>query len=120
VKSRQSNSLLFKNRHFIPNSFSFSHVKSSQSFHRAMRAFARIIRLSAAPTPMTVYDSTRVLGEIEDHGRGDVRAFRLTESGRVAIGTFPDRRTAMRAVSSAAEAQRRLTEPAPFRSGLPG
>jgi hypothetical protein len=50
------------------------------------------------PMAMGVYHGTDLLGEIEDHGRGNVRAFRLTESGRVAIGTYPDRRSAMRAL----------------------
>jgi hypothetical protein len=52
-----------------------------------------------SPTPMVVYDGRSSIGEIEDHGRRHVLAFELTPSGRVHIGTFPDRRTAMRAVS---------------------
>jgi hypothetical protein len=47
----------------------------------------------AAPPPMTVYDGTRPLGEIEDHKRNDVRAW---------LGTYPDRKSAIRAVSAAA------------------
>jgi hypothetical protein len=55
--------------------------------------------MSGEPAALAVYYGTHFLGEIEDHGGGDVRAFKLTESRRVAIGTFPDRRLAMRALS---------------------
>jgi hypothetical protein len=71
---------------------------------------------SPAPAVMSVYDGTTSLGEIEDHGPGDVRAFVGIGDERKPIGAYPDRRTAMRAVS---EARKRLMEPAPFRSGLP-
>jgi DNA topoisomerase VI subunit B len=37
--------------------------------------------LTSKPTAMAVYYGTRFLGEIEDHGRGDVRAFQLTDRG---------------------------------------
>jgi hypothetical protein len=80
------------------------------------------------PTPMGVYDGYVAVGEIEDWGEGDVRAFNLTPSGRVAIGTFADRRTAMRAVGRTDEAKKTATqgalqkfaEPIGFVSGLPG
>jgi hypothetical protein len=68
------------------------------------------------PTAMVVYNGVHPLGEIEDYGRNDVRAWLGIGDERKAIGTFPDRRMAMKAVSTAAK---RLTEPAPFRSGLP-
>jgi hypothetical protein len=51
------------------------------------------------PTPMTVYDGRVAIGEIEDHGPRNILAFDLTPTGRVALGQFPDRRAAIRAVS---------------------
>jgi hypothetical protein len=36
--------------------------------------------ITSKPTALAVYYGTRLLGEIEDHGGGDVRAFQLTES----------------------------------------
>jgi hypothetical protein len=77
---------------------------------------------------MRVYEGTVAVGEIEDWGRGDVRAFNLTPSGRVAIGTFADRRLAMRAVGRTDEAKKtatqgalqKLAQPMGFVSGLPG
>jgi hypothetical protein len=80
------------------------------------------------PTPMRVYYGHIALGEIEDWGKGDIRAFDLTPSGRVSVGTFPDRRSAMRAVGRMADAKKtatkkaleKLAEPVGFVSGLPG
>jgi hypothetical protein len=72
------------------------------------------------PSIMIVYNGTCPEGEIEDWGRGDIRAFVGVGEDRVAIGTHPDRRTAMRAVSAAAEARERVARPAPYASGLPG
>jgi hypothetical protein len=69
---------------------------------------------------MTVYDGTRGLGEIEDHGRNDVRAWLGIGDERVSLGTYVDRKAAMAAVSNAVEARKRLSEHAPFKSGLPG
>ena len=57
---------------------------------------------SAAPALMTVYDDTRPLGEIEDHGRNDVRSWLGVGDDRLLLGTYPDRKSAMRAVSAAA------------------
>jgi hypothetical protein len=54
--------------------------------------------LTSKPAILSVYYGTHFLGEIEDRGHGDVRAFRFTESGRVASGIFSDRRLAMRAL----------------------
>jgi hypothetical protein len=72
------------------------------------------------PAPMIVYWGTRAEGELEDHAAGDVRAWVGTGPGRKSLGAFPDRQSAMRAVSSAAEARRRLVDPAPpYASGLP-
>ena len=59
---------------------------------------------SPVPTPMSVYDGTRPLGEIEDWGRNDIRAWLGTGDERVMLGAYPDRRTAMRAVGAAAKA----------------
>jgi hypothetical protein len=53
---------------------------------------------------MTVYDGMRGLGEIEDHGRNDIRAWVGIGDERRAIGAYPDRKAAMRAVSQAADA----------------
>lgn len=72
------------------------------------------------PSPMVVYDGTLALGEIEDYGPNDIRAYIGIGDERKAIGTYATRRDAMRAVSSAAATQRRLTEPVPWASGLPG
>jgi hypothetical protein len=79
----------------------------------------------AAPALLAVYDGTRALGEIEDHGRGDVRAWLGIGDGRVPLGTYPDRRAAIRGISEAAqkkgtaEALAKLAEPIGFASGLP-
>jgi hypothetical protein len=55
--------------------------------------------ISPTRTPvMRVYDGTVVVGEIEDHGNRCVIAYQITSAGRVAIGRFPDRRSAMRAI----------------------
>jgi hypothetical protein len=51
------------------------------------------------PAPMTVYDGRTAIGEIEDHGPRRIIAFDLTPTGRVSLGQFPDRRSAIRAVS---------------------
>jgi hypothetical protein len=60
--------------------------------------------VNLTPSIMTVYFGTRAEGEIEDHGPGDVRAWAGIADERVALGKFPDRKAAMRAVSQAAEA----------------
>jgi hypothetical protein len=74
---------------------------------------------SVPPAVMTVYWGHIAEGELEDHGPGDIRAWVGVGVEREPLGTYPARREAMRAVSSAAEARRRLTEPAPWASGLP-
>jgi hypothetical protein len=53
---------------------------------------------------MAVYDGTSMLGEIEDHATEGVRAYLGAGRGRRSLGTYPDRKTAMRAVSQAAGA----------------
>ncbi len=53
---------------------------------------------------MVVYYGTHPEGEIEDHGPGDIRAWAGIADERVALGRFPDRRAAMRAVSEAVKA----------------
>jgi hypothetical protein len=55
---------------------------------------------AAQPAVMSVYDGQAAIGEIEDHGPRKILAFDLTPSGRVALGTFDDRRSAIRAVSA--------------------
>jgi hypothetical protein len=75
-----------------------------------------------AAAPMTVYDGTRAIGEIQDCGRKRVRAWLGGGPARKLLGTYPDRTTAMRAVSAAdkADALRRLDDPhPPFVTGLP-
>lgn len=54
--------------------------------------------------PLTVYDGTCALGEIEDHGPHDIRAWLGIGDDRTALGAYPDRKAAMRAVSEAARA----------------
>jgi hypothetical protein len=71
------------------------------------------------PASMRVYDGHIAVGEIEDWGEGDVRAFNLTTSGRVAVGTFPDRRSAMRAVGGTDEAKKAATKKARERLNKP-
>jgi hypothetical protein len=56
--------------------------------------------------PLIVYSGTRPLGEIEDHAREGVCAFLGTGKKRQPLGVFPDRKTAMRAVSAAAKVAR--------------
>jgi hypothetical protein len=51
------------------------------------------------PAAMVVYDGQTAIGEIEDHGPRKIFAFDITPTGRVALGQFPDRRAAIRAVS---------------------
>jgi hypothetical protein len=53
---------------------------------------------------MTVYDHLTPLGELEDHGKNDIRAWLGTGDDRMPLGSFRDRKAAMRAVSDAAEA----------------
>lgn len=55
-----------------------------------------------APAILGVYWGTRLEGELEDHGPGEVRAFVGTGPDRKPLGSYPDRRSAMRAVSQAA------------------
>jgi hypothetical protein len=57
-------------------------------------------RRNVQPAVMTVYSGQTAIGEIEDHGSHKILAFDLTSSGRVALGTFDDRRSAIRAVSA--------------------
>jgi hypothetical protein len=52
---------------------------------------------------LQVYDGMRRVGELEDHGRGQVVAFTVEEAKRrVKIGVFPTRTEATRAVIGAA------------------
>jgi len=71
---------------------------------------------------MTVYDGQIALGTLQDYGRKrGVLARVLNSDGTAAsLGFFVDRKIAMRAVSEAAAARKRLSEPAPFKTGLPG
>jgi hypothetical protein len=61
--------------------------------------------MAMTPSPLTVYDGTRALGEIEDHFREGVRAFLGTGDERKPLGTYPDRKAAMRAVSAAVKVE---------------
>jgi hypothetical protein len=54
--------------------------------------------MTAPLSRLLVYDGTIAIGEVEDHGDRRIIAFQLTPSGRVKIGQFPDRRSAMRAI----------------------
>jgi hypothetical protein len=74
---------------------------------------------ATAPAIMMVYFGHIAEGELEDHGPGDIRAWVGVGDEREPLGTYPTRREAMRAVSSIADAGPRLTEPAPWASGLP-
>jgi hypothetical protein len=56
--------------------------------------------IAPTPAPMRVYDGRVALGEIEDHGKGCILAYRLTSAGRILLGRFPYRRAAMQAVSN--------------------
>jgi hypothetical protein len=51
--------------------------------------------------PLQVYDGQLLVGEIEDHGRGRVIAFRLEHQRRrrIKVGTYPTRIAAMRALA---------------------
>jgi hypothetical protein len=54
------------------------------------------------PAIRTVYAAGQTaIGEVEDHGVGNIRAFTLTSVGPVALGTFPDRRAAITAIENA-------------------
>jgi hypothetical protein len=51
---------------------------------------------------LQVYDGTRRVGELEDHGRGQVVAFTVEEAKRrVKIGVFRTRTLAMQAIATA-------------------
>ena len=55
--------------------------------------------------PLQVYDGQLLVGEIEDHGRGKVIAFRLDQRRRrIKVGTYPTRIAAMRVLASPPEA----------------
>jgi hypothetical protein len=54
---------------------------------------------SQAGDGMIVYDGRTAIGEIVDAGPGKVKAYSLTESGRVSLGSFRTRTEAMRAIS---------------------
>jgi hypothetical protein len=51
-----------------------------------------------------VYDGQELIGEIEDHGRRNVIAFKIEGTKRrIKVGTFPTRILAIRALSGAGE-----------------
>jgi hypothetical protein len=52
---------------------------------------------------LQVYSGQVLVGEIEDHGRGKVIAFRLDRRRRIKVGTFPTRIAAMRELARPAE-----------------
>jgi hypothetical protein len=50
---------------------------------------------------LQVYSGQSLVGEIEDHGRGRVIAFRLDHPRRrIEVGTYPSRIAAMRAIAT--------------------
>jgi hypothetical protein len=49
---------------------------------------------------MQVYNGRVLVGEIEDHGRRTVVAFRFEGARRVKVGVYPTRTEAMRAVTT--------------------
>jgi hypothetical protein len=54
---------------------------------------------------LQVYSGQSLVGEIEDHGRGKVIAFRLDQRRRrIKVGTYPTRIAAMRVLASPPEA----------------
>ena len=56
-------------------------------------------RMSGPLSRLVVYDGRTPIGELEQHAAPRrVLAFTLTPAGRLVIGTFPDRRSAMRAI----------------------
>ena len=58
--------------------------------------------MSEKPSPMTVYDGQTAVGEVEDHGPRKILAFATSPLGRrIPLGTFGDRRSAVRAVAAA-------------------
>jgi hypothetical protein len=59
--------------------------------------------MKASPTPLQIYDGQMLIGEIEDHGRRNVVAFKFEGTRRVKIGVFPTRIAAMRAVAKPIE-----------------
>jgi hypothetical protein len=73
--------------------------QGSEHTGKRLDAIATSTATKFQPTPMTVYDGRIATGEIEDHGVRDVRAWVLDSSGdRVSVGTFPDRKLAIRGV----------------------
>jgi hypothetical protein len=55
--------------------------------------------MSGALSRLVIYDGRTPIGELEEHAAPrHVLAFTLTPAGRVKIGQFPDRRSAMRAI----------------------
>jgi hypothetical protein len=63
--------------------------------------------------PLQVYDGQKLIGEIEDFGRGNVTAHKFEGAARVKIGVFPTRIAAIRAVA-------RPIAPGCGADGLPG
>ena len=55
--------------------------------------------MSAPTSRLMVYDGAVAIGEIEQIGPRRVVAYRHTATTRVKIGEFPDRVSAMRAIS---------------------
>jgi hypothetical protein len=49
--------------------------------------------------PLQVYDGQKLIGEIEDFGRGSVTAHKFEGAARIKIGVFPTRIAAIRAVA---------------------
>jgi hypothetical protein len=67
----------------------------------------RPMKANRNAAPLQVYDGQLLLGEIEDHGRRNVVAFKIEGTKRrIKIGIFPTRILAMRAVAGSAELDR--------------
>ncbi len=62
--------------------------------------FARGRAAIHAPS-LAVYDGQSCIGAMKDGGRGSVVAYAVRNHHRIALGTFPDRTAAMRAIDKA-------------------
>lgn len=64
---------------------------------------ARSGKKNHAADPLSVYDGQHCIGEIRDHGRGNVTAIHIDPAGwRTPLGAFPSRTASMRAIVAAA------------------
>jgi hypothetical protein len=61
---------------------------------------------STRATPIQICNGQVVVGEIEDHGRRKVMAFRFEGARRIKVGIYATRLEAMRAVTMSPAAER--------------